>query len=239
MNDLTIKIIYDNCLEDPTLREGWGFSAFIETGSRKILFDTGNDLGAFLFNSEKLQIDCGEITDVLFSHKHADHTAGCKEILGNLRENCRIFLPKGFPARKIPNHLQIQIVTDFLEIDKGIFSMVLKGGAFFYEQALIVQTEQGLVIVTGCAHPGIVHIVRTIQEKLDQPIHLVVGGFHLFKKSACLVKAIVDDFQSLRVKKVAPCHCSGEVPMRLFQETYQGNFCKIGTGSILTIPDQN
>jgi metal-dependent hydrolase (beta-lactamase superfamily II) len=43
MRELTIKIIYDNSKENPNLQEGWGFSAYIDIGSRKILFDTGND----------------------------------------------------------------------------------------------------------------------------------------------------------------------------------------------------
>jgi 7,8-dihydropterin-6-yl-methyl-4-(beta-D-ribofuranosyl)aminobenzene 5'-phosphate synthase len=235
MMKTTIKIIYDNCKENPELQEGWGFSALIETGQRKLLFDTGNDRNAFFSNTEKMGIDCNGISDVIFSHKHDDHIAGCEEILGKLRTNCRVYLPKGFPIDKVPRHLQIQTVKDLVEVDKDIYCMSLKGGVFLYEQSLILQTEKGLVIITGCAHPGIINIIEKAKEKLNKPIHLVLGGFHLFKKSGNFVEKIVNKAQSLQVENVAPCHCSGNQAIQAFQEAYKDHFYKIGTGSVISI----
>jgi 7,8-dihydropterin-6-yl-methyl-4-(beta-D-ribofuranosyl)aminobenzene 5'-phosphate synthase len=235
MKEITIKIIYDNCKENKDLQEGWGFSALVETDHRKILFDTGNDRNAFFSNTEKMGIDLSEITDVLFSHKHDDHIAGCREILGKLQENCRVYLPKGFPPKLVPQNLQIQEVSDFQEVEKNVFSMVLKGGIFLYEQSLVLQTEKGLVIITGCAHPGIIKILEATQERLNVPIYLVLGGFHLFRKDRRFIEKIVTKFQALQVKKVAPCHCSGDSTIGQFKETYQQDFCRVGTGSILTI----
>jgi 7,8-dihydropterin-6-yl-methyl-4-(beta-D-ribofuranosyl)aminobenzene 5'-phosphate synthase len=235
MKKIKITIIYDNCKENRDLQEGWGFSALVEIGYRKILFDTGNDRDAFFSNLEKLGIDCGEITDVVFSHKHDDHIAGCEEILGKIREDCKVYLPKGFPSKLVPKNLQIQKVLDFQEIEKNVFSMVLKGGILLHEQSLILQTEKGLVIITGCAHPGITKILESAQKRLKAPLYLVLGGFHLFRKDCQYIEKIVNRFQALGVTRVAPCHCSGEPAIRKFQEAYQQDFCKIGTGSILTI----
>ena len=134
--EITIKIIYDNCKENNDLQEGWGFSALIEIGHRKMLFDTGNDRNVFFPNLEKMGIDYREITDVIFSHKHDDHVAGCEEILKKLRQDCRVYLPKGFPSKKVPKNLQMQKVADFIEIEKDVFSIVLKGGIFLCEQSL-------------------------------------------------------------------------------------------------------
>ncbi|MGC1878866.1 MAG: MBL fold metallo-hydrolase [Rhabdochlamydiaceae bacterium] len=235
MKEITIKIIYDNCKENKDLQEGWGFSAIVETDHRKILFDTGNDRNAFLSNIEKMGIDLREITDVMFSHKHDDHIAGCREILEKLQENCRVYLPKGFPSKMVPQNLLIQKISDFRELEKGIFSIVLKGGIFLHEQSLILQTEKGLVIITGCAHPGIINILEAAQKRLNAPLYLILGGFHLFRKNCCSIEEIVTKFQALEVKKVAPCHCSGELTIGQFQEAYQQDFYKIGTGSVLTI----
>lgn len=234
MNEMTIKIIYDNCKENEELQEGWGFSALIETERRKILFDTGKDPEAFYSNAKKMQIDLQQITDVVFSHKHNDHTAGCREILGKLKRDCRVYLPKGFPRKLIPRDMQI-LNSDFQQIDDGIFSMVLKAGFFLYEQILIVQTEKGLLIVTGCAHPGITHILEAAKAKLNAPIYYVLGGFHLFRKSSSFTKKIVDQFIDLGVKKVAPCHCSGKQTIEQFKEAYEQNFHRVGTGSVLKI----
>lgn len=235
MSEIKIRIIYDNCRENEDLQEGWGFSALVETGNCKILFDTGNDRNAFFSNMEKMDIDCKEITDVVFSHKHADHIAACEEILSRLQENSRVYLPRGFALKKVPKNLQIHKVRNFVEIEKNVFSIALKGGLFLYEQSLVLNTEKGLVIVTGCAHPGIVTILEAAQERLNKPIHLVLGGFHLFRKNGLYVDDIVRKFQSLGVQKVAPCHCSGETHIQQFQKAYQEHFYKIGTGSILTL----
>ena len=135
----------------------------------------------------------------------------------------------------VPKNLQIQKVVSFQEIDKNVFVMPLKGGIFLHEQSLIVQIEKGLIVMTGCAHPGITNIIKSAQKKLKAPIHLVLGGFHLFRKNSRFVEKIVNQFKALGVSKVAPCHCSGESAIDQFQKAYRQDFCKIGTGSILTI----
>lgn len=235
MKEITIKILYDNCRAHPDLQEGWGFSAIIKTKTRNILFDTGNDQKAFFSNAERMQICFEEITDVFFSHKHTDHITGCTEILGRLKEQTPVYVPRGFPIKKIPQNLNIKTLSGLTEVDKGLFSLVLRSGLFLHEQALLLDTEKGLVIITGCAHPGIANIVKSAKKRLKKPIHLVLGGFHLFKKSCCFVGNIVEEFHSLKVQKVAPCHCSGEKTIKQFEMAYEGNFYKIGTGTILTI----
>ena len=235
MKPIAIKVIYDNRKENAAMREGWGFSCLIDLGPRKILFDTGADTKAFFANLQTLDIRSEEITDVVFSHKHADHTTGMREILKTLKPGSRLFLPKGFPTWKIPRHLETVIVKDFGEIDTRVFSLVLKGGFCLYEQALVLQTSQGLLVITGCAHPGIVNILEAAQQRLSQPIHLVLGGFHLFRKNRESVSEIVDKFVALHVAHAAPCHCSGDEAIAHFQGVYQERFHKIGAGSILTI----
>lgn len=235
MRKVIVKVIYDNRKENQELREGWGFSALIEANDRKILFDTGNDQEDFLSNAEKMHIPLAEITDVMFSHVHKDHTTGSLEILGRLHKNCSVYLPKGFPSKKIPRELHIQQVKDFQEIKKDIFSLVLKAGFFLYEQILILQMEKGLVAITGCAHPGIVNILKAAQDQLQKPIYFVLGGFHLFRKSSSFNEEVVKQFQTLGVKNVAPCHCTGDTTIALFEQAYLEHFHKMGAGSIIEI----
>src|SRR5690242_5901648 len=185
---MRIRIIYDNCKEQGDLEMGWGFSALIETSTHTVLFDTGNDESAFYSNLEKMDVNYRHITDVVFSHKHDDHTAGAANILRKLGKECRVYLPKGFPQKKIDS--PSVSVSDFQEIGKNIFSMVLRAGLFLYEQFLIVRTANGLVIITGCAHPGVTSIVEAAQKRLQSPVHCVVGGFHLFRKNARRIEHI-------------------------------------------------
>ncbi len=235
MKQVRIKIVCDNRRAEEGFREGWGFSAVVEAEEGRILFDVGNDREAFYSNLEKMGVRLEKITEVMFSHRHQDHIAGCREILGKLGKNCSVYVPKGFSLRKIPNDLTVHSVEGCLEIREGVFSLVLKGGLFLYEQILIVQIEKGLVIVTGCAHPGIVTILEEAQKRFEKPIYCVIGGFHLFRKSDSLNREIVNQFQSLSVKKVAPCHCSGDKIIGLFEEAYRSDFYQIGTGSVIEI----
>lgn len=54
----------------------WGFSALVETDGRKILFDTGFRPQTVLHNAAVLGIDLSDVTDVVLSHHHGDHTGG-------------------------------------------------------------------------------------------------------------------------------------------------------------------
>lgn len=90
-------------------------------------------------------------------------------------------------------------------------------------------------MITGCAHPGIVDIVRRAQELRGRGVYLVLGGFHLGGRSAAEITGIVADFQRLGVQKVAPCHCSGDAARRLFGEAYGEDFVLAGVGSRLEV----
>lgn len=237
MKPIAIKILYDNCRTNKEFQEGWGFSCLVDLGFRKILFDTGADTQAFFSNLRKFDIQCEEITDVIFSHKHSDHIAGFEEVIGKLKKGSRLFLPKKFPTKKVPSTIHAEIVEDFKEIDAGIYSFVLKGGFFLYEQALVIETQKGLVIITGCAHPGIIRLLQEVQKRLNRSIHLVLGGFHLFRSKQSQIDEIVSQFKALKVEIAAPCHCTGNLAIERFHQAFQDSFCKIGTGTILTLSE--
>ena len=72
---MTITFLIDNKTEDPACVAEWGLSMFLETGGRKILFDTGAS-GLFTQNAQALGIDLKEAEMCLISHGHQDHTDG-------------------------------------------------------------------------------------------------------------------------------------------------------------------
>ena len=237
-----ITIIFDNNKYDKTLQEGFGFSCFLEFGDKKILFDTGGNRDAFSNNIEKLNIDLKQITHVVLSHKHFDHLAGFEEILTKVASNTPIFLPDFFPenlTQKIPNNLNTIIVKSFLEVSEDIFLLTLKGeynSKEIYEQSMILDTPKGLVVITGCAHPGIIKILNAIQEKFpNKDIYFVMGGFHFYKSWFWTSAKAVRQFKKLKVGKVAPCHCTGDTASKQFQKQYRENFIKIGAGVVIEI----
>lgn len=232
---MIIKVVYDNRKENEAMQEGWGFSCLIDLGDRKLLFDTGADQEAFFSNLQQLGVQLEEITDLLLSHNHSDHVTGLPEVLKQLKKGTRLFLPKGFPLPAESSPIQATFVSDFAELGDQLYSFVLRGGFRLYEQALVLQTERGVVVITGCAHPGIINLLEEVQKRLGGPIYLVLGGFHLFKESGRSVSKIVEGFKSLQVERVAPCHCSGDGAIAKFQEAYGEAFYKVGTGTVIAL----
>ena len=77
----TVTVLYDAFGDANGLRKDWGFAALIETGGRRILFDTGNDAEVFAHNVRAAGIDLADIDSVVLSHRHADHMAGLAVVL--------------------------------------------------------------------------------------------------------------------------------------------------------------
>jgi len=104
------------------------------------------------------------------------------------------------------------------------------------EHSLILDTKRGLVVITGCAHPGIVKIIKTVKNQFsDKEIYLVMGGFHLYNLSESEVKQIIENFKNLGVQKVVPSHCTGDQAIGLFAEAYQGDFIQNGVGKLIEV----
>lgn len=237
---VSITIIYDNIQFDHRLRSAWGFSALIEYHGYSLLFDTGGDGQILLENMRLLGIDTTEIDSVVLSHAHDDHTGGLTTLLDTGVKPV-VYLLESFPSSfklEVEKRTQVEEVSAGQSIAEGIWTTGEMGTAI-PEQALIIQTEQGLVVITGCAHPGIVAIVEHAQGALNQPIALVLGGFHLIEKNEVEIDSILGDFKRIGVGQVAPCHCTGEDAIARFAAEFGDNFIHIGAGSTILLTGTN
>jgi len=79
-----VTILVDAFGKASTLKRGWGYSALIEYGGRRILFDTGSRGADFAHNANTLGVDLKKLDFVVVSHRHNDHTGGLGHVL---REN--------------------------------------------------------------------------------------------------------------------------------------------------------
>lgn len=236
IDSLRITIVCDNNQFKHDLETDWGFSALIEGNGKKILFDTGGNGELLLRNLNRLDVDPKEIGIVFFSHIHGDHTGGFRS-LRRVNSKLKVILPRSFP-RDFKRDLNCQEINSFQEILPGFYSTGELGGAII-EQSLIIKTKKGLVIITGCAHPGIADIVSVVKQHLDEPIYLVLGGFHLFGSGEDEIEKITARLKELGVKKVAPCHCSGDQARKVFEREYGKDFIKVGVGWMEEIKDGN
>ena len=98
------------------------------------------------------------------------------------------------------------------------------------EQSLIIDSKKGLVIITGCAHPGIVNIVKKVEQLMKRnKVYLVLGGFH-HPPLSC-----IKEFRELKVERVAPSHCTGDLVREAFRKEYKENFIEYGVGKVIEI----
>jgi len=102
-------------------------------------------------------------------------------------------------------------------------------------KSMVIDTTKGLVVITGCAHPGIEDIVLKAKQEFKEDIYLVLGGFHLGNASASQVDAIIKEFNRIGVKYVAPCHCTGEDAISKFRDAFGEDFIQVGVGKVIEI----
>ena len=234
---LTITILYDNNEYDERLETAWGFSCLVEGLEKTILFDTGGDSAMLLRNMRKLGIDPQIVEAVVISHIHYDHLGG---LPGFLEENndVTVYLPEYLPesikdtVRK--SGAELVEVRESVKICERAYSTG-ELGDWIKEQSLVIETDKGLVVITGCAHPGVVNVVREAKRLRGGDVHLVLGGFHLCWMNILQIRGIVGGVRKEGVEKVAPCHCSGDLARSTFGKAYGENFILVGVGGRLEI----
>lgn len=232
-----MTIAYDNNSFDKKLEKDWGFSCFIKGLEKSILFDTGTNGQILLSNMEKLGIHPEEIELVFLSHAHEDHTGGLDALLTQ-NSKIEVWLPEFFSSsfkKAIKEEgATVTEVENFQKICEGAYTTGVVAG-WIKEQSLILETDKGLIVITGCAHPRIVNIIALAKELLKKDIHLVFGGFHLAGFYKNEIEEIIDQFRVSGVKKVGPGHCSGDEARRLFAEEYKKDFIEIGAGKEIKV----
>ncbi|HNS14072.1 MAG TPA: MBL fold metallo-hydrolase, partial [Syntrophorhabdaceae bacterium] len=101
--------------------------------------------------------------------------------------------------------------------------------------SLVLDTDNGLTIVTGCAHPGIINIVERVKENIKKDIYLVMGGFHLLDEPVIKIKEVNNTLRELGVHNIGPSHCTGEDAIEIFKESYRENFIDIRAGKTIEV----
>jgi len=236
-DDFRVTILYDNTVFTPGTKADWGFACLIEGADKTILFDTGTQPDILRHNLEALEIDVNKVDQVVISHEHGDHTGGLWFFLDK-KAGVPVYFPASFSSgfgRRVESAGAGAVrVTDPQEICKDIWvTGEIKGPA--NELGIILDTGQGLVVITGCAHPGIAGIVKHARSALDKDVYFVFGGFHLMQHSKVEVDAIIEQFAEAGVRKCGATHCTGEQQIEWFRQAYGENFVGMGVGRVIRI----
>lgn len=236
---ISITVVYDNYKINPNLAPSWGFGCVIKTPRKDILFDTGGDSSILLSNMNKMNINPKDIDIVFISHIHGDHIGGLNGFLEK-NGNVKVYIPASFPdsiREKIKSYgAECFDVKGSMKIFDNVYTTG-EMGTWIKEQSLVLDTRKGLIVITGCAHPGVINIAKKTKEILaNKKIYLFMGGFHLSSASDSELKNIIKEFRDLGIKRVAPSHCSGDRSRELFREEYKEDYVESGLGKVITIP---
>jgi len=230
-----LTILFDNNSYDDRLKSSWGFACLIELGEKTVLFDTGGDGNILLHNMMVLNKNPRAIEVVVLSHIHGDHTGGLWSILRE-KPALVVYIPESFPeafGQKVEHYgARVFRVRSSLEILPGVWSTGEMDHGI-KEQSLIIDSPKGSILITGCAHPGIVNIIEHSGKIARKNIDMVIGGWHLSSTGDREIKGILAAFRRMGIRRVAPCHCTGDRAMAMFKSEYGENFVRVGVGSII------
>jgi 7,8-dihydropterin-6-yl-methyl-4-(beta-D-ribofuranosyl)aminobenzene 5'-phosphate synthase len=133
---------------------------------------------------------------------------------------------------------EIPMVTEYEEIDSNL---CIKEGDEFCpdplgdDQAIFIKTEQGLVVVLGCGHRGIINTLRHAQKLMGMElIHTVIGGAHFLGASEVQVELTIAGLRELGVHRMGLCHCTGMWPEARLAQEFGETFFFNNTGTRVT-----
>ena len=235
-NSVLVTIIYDNYQANTSLETDWGFACLVEFKGNKILFDAGRDADLYQENVRQLNINPKEIPSLFISHEHGDHTAGIPWITEiNPSVNC--FLPSTYKAELLARGKLPGNSKGFSEPAHLYGPYYTTGDNFkaFNEQGLVIKTDDGGVLITGCGHPGAIEMVEKIIDRLGIEVHTVIGGLHLMRASENNLDQIVSSLKKLGVKQICPTHCTGDKSIEHLKESFGDGYISGGTGQVIVI----
>jgi len=128
------------------------------------------------------------------------------------------------PTEVMPGCYLTGKIEHVTEYEQGSTALLIEKGdkleqdLFPGEQAVVCNIKgKGLVILSGCAHAGIVNTVKHAQKITGiEKVHAVIGGFHLINAVPETISRTVEDMRSIMPDYIVPTHCTGFEAIILF-----------------------
>ncbi|MCK5164011.1 MAG: MBL fold metallo-hydrolase [Desulfobacula sp.] len=277
---LRLTTLCDNLAGSLGYLAEWGLSILVEYGEETILLDTGGT-DSVVRNAIQNGINLDQVTRIVLSHGHKDHTGGLRHVLQIMDSKKRqvILHPEawaskyasrsepvgsdmhyiGIPyVREELEHLgatftmsrkpiwindqivvtgEVPMKTSFESVEKNLF---VKIGEDYIpdpipdDQALVVKTSKGLVVVLGCAHHGMINTLLYAQKITgEERIYAVVGGTHLFRAGPEQLKQTIAKLEEFNVAHIGVSHCTGMPASMALMQYFKNRFFFNHVGKIM------
>lgn len=145
---------------------------------------------------------------------------GVPLLLDYLQQRTKVILtkePYWIEEDKIVFLGQIPRKTDF-EAQEPIGYLENKEGDFVLDDsAIVIRTDKGLIVISGCSHAGICNIIEYAREVCNEKrVYVVMGGLHLFNNEA--TDRTIKFIKNQDIEKIYPAHCLDEYAFAEFKK---------------------
>ncbi len=107
------------------------------------------------------------------------------------------------------------------------------------DQALIIKSDDGLVIILGCAHRGVINTLLHAQRITGvSKINAIIGGLHLIRSSAEFIERTISELEKFDIKMVAASHCTGFDACCRLHQVFDDRFMLNYAGTTINLPLQ-
>ena len=134
-----------------------------------------------------------------------------------------------------------QLIDRSTEIAPGMYLIALvsdkPGTLELRELSFAIRTPDGLVLVVGCSHPGVEHIVQEASA-INPHISILLGGLHEIQAPDPEVERIARVLpDQYKLNRVAPGHCTGEPEFAALRRAFGEHYVYAGVGSVVDLPN--
>jgi 7,8-dihydropterin-6-yl-methyl-4-(beta-D-ribofuranosyl)aminobenzene 5'-phosphate synthase len=102
--------------------------------------------------------------------------------------------------------------------------------------SLFFLSEAGLVVILGCAHAGLINILRHCIALTGERVHAVIGGLHLLHASEERMVKTINALDAIGVNWLAPNHCTGDAALAAIRTAFPGRVLEMHAGQSLRFP---
>jgi 7,8-dihydropterin-6-yl-methyl-4-(beta-D-ribofuranosyl)aminobenzene 5'-phosphate synthase len=105
------------------------------------------------------------------------------------------------------------------------------------DQALVVESAAGLIVLLGCAHAGVVNTLTYVSQLAGGiAVHAVIGGMHLLRAPLERIETTAGALVGSGVREIAPCHCTGFEATSYFRQRFGERCIQSSVGFQYKIP---